>query len=273
MNNNTIYYNGLILDGNESIIKAKDQGILFGYGLFETIRIYNSIPFMLDEHLERLKNSSYKLEILINDFEELKNKIDMFLKEINIINGVLRITVIKGIDTPNILFTTREVTYNDENYVNGFKLKVSKIKRNQSSPLAYIKTINYLDNILAKKEAIQSGYDDALLINTDNYVSECSGSNIFCIKNSIIYTPSIECGLLNGIVRELLVSKIIEKLGYKIIEGKYSIDFLNSADEVFITNSVMEIMPVVLIENNKIGNGKQGEITKKISDFYRKYIL
>ena len=266
-----IYVNGEIHD-NQAIILSIDQGLLFGYGLFETIRIYNNSPFMLKEHLERLKSSMNILDIDTASLTNIESEIYSFINTINLSDGVLRLTITKGSTKPNIIFTHRPVGYDSDKYNKGFTLKTSTIKRNSTSPLTYIKSLNYMDNIIARKDAQNSGFDDALFINENNFVSECSTSNIFFIKDEIIYTPSLKCGLLNGIVRELLIYSIVKKINIQLIEGEYSIDLLYEADEIFVTNSVIQIMPVVKINNITIGKGIPGIIAKNLITEYEHII-
>jgi len=272
MQKDYIYINGKIIDEDQAAVQAKDQGLLFGYGLFETLRVYNTIPFMLTEHLERLIASLSIMEIDIPSQHFLETEIKRFINHINLCNGVLRITVTKGFSKATILFTHRDVTYDVSSYEKGFSLKTSTIKRNASSPLTYLKTLNYMDSLIAKRDAVRAGFDEALFINTDNKVSECTASNIFFINDQKVYTPAVKCGLLNGIVRELIIKDIAKNLHLKVIEGEYLLDSLYLAHEIFITNSVMQIMPVVKVDNQVIGNGLPGNDTKRIIHHYAKHI-
>lgn len=272
MYKDSIYINGRILAADEAAVQAKDQGLLFGYGLFETLRVYNTIPFMLKEHLKRLKSSLSIMEIDIPSLPALEDEINRFIHHIKLCNGVLRITVTKGFRESNILMTHRDIGYAASSYEKGFSLKTSTIRRNPSSPLTYLKTLNYMDSILAKKEAVNAGFDEALFINTTGRISECSASNIFFINDKEIYTPDVKCGLLSGIIRELIIGDIAGELNFKIIQGEYTLDRLYQASEIFITNSVMEIMPVVKVDDQVIGNGLPGTNTKEIINQYQKHI-
>ena len=272
MQKDYIYLSGKIIDENEAAILAKDQGLLFGYGLFETLRVYNGIPFMLREHLERLSTSLQIMEIDFPSLHALEAEVNRFIHYIQLYHGVLRITITKGFKEPVVLMTHRAVGYDVSSYDKGFSLKTSTIKRNASSPLTSLKTLNYMDSLIAKKDAVKAGFDEALFINTDNLVSECSASNIFFIKDKKIYTPSVKCGLLNGIIRELLIKDLAKELDLKVIEGEYPLNALYQAHEIFITNSVIQIMPIVKIDHQIIGNGSPGSITKKIINYYAKYI-
>lgn len=268
MNSEHVYINGEIIPTANAAIPLMDQGLLFGYGLFETIRVYNSMPFMLAEHLNRLESSALALDISLPGNDELKKAISHFIGCIGMNSGVIRITATKGINSPNIIFTHRNVPYSKNDYERGFSIKTSAIRRNPASPLTYFKTLNYLENVLAKKEAVREGFDEALLLNTDGLVSECSSSNIFFIKEGILHTPGLSNGLLKGIVRELVIGNLATIAGYEVFEGNYSVEEVYSYDEVFISNSVMQLMPVTRIDNCVIGNGIPGGITKKLTAVY-----
>lgn len=266
-----VWINGEIISPEKAAISAKDQGLLFGYGLFETMRLYHSIPFMLDKHLSRLYASAMALEINIPDLNSIKNSILSFIDSIDLNDGVLRLTVTKGTCKSNIILTHRKIPYNPGDYERGFSLKVSSIKRNPDSPLTYHKTLNYLDNILARKEAEKEGFDEALLLNTNNHISECSSNNIFFIRKNILHTPRVNNGLLKGIVRDLILEQIADKAGYHVLEGDYTLEELYSSDEVFITNSVIQIMPVVKINANPISSGLPGTGTKKLTRIFENH--
>lgn len=272
MGKECIYINGTIVNEKENVIQAKDEGLLFGYGAFETIRVYEYTPFMLSEHLERLRSSLKKLEININIQEFIKDEIDRYIKYSNLRSGVLRITVTKGFKKANVVFSCRDIKYKQEDYEKGFSIRTSNIRRNSSSPIVYLKSLNYMDNIFAKIEVSRLGFDEALFINTDSIICECSSSNIFFIKDKIIYTPYIACGLLAGTVRELIIKNLSKKQKLYVREGSYTINFLYEADEVFITNSVLQIMPVTMVNDKIIGAGVPGHITKELMKQYEKEI-
>jgi branched-subunit amino acid aminotransferase/4-amino-4-deoxychorismate lyase len=183
-------------------------------------------------------------------------------------------------DCPKIIFTHREILYKQDHYNKGFSAMISNFRRNASSPLVNIKSVNYLDNILAKQAAKEAGFDEAVMLNHEGYICEGSMSNLFFIKKNVLYTPSVNCGLIPGIVRGAIVDLFSEHTEnntgnnienynengmLKLIEqGKYTLDQLLEADEAFLTNSVMGIMPLVAINNLLLGTGKPGAKTKEI---------
>ena len=272
MKRNYVYYNGDIISEEKPLIQGNDPGLLFGYGLFETVRVYNYSPFMLREHLQRLYTSAvyFNIDLKIT-YEDLMKEIYSYIKHIKLDSGVFRLTVTKGVNKPNIIFTNRDIGYKKEDYIKGFSLKTASIKKNNTSITIYHKTLNYLGNNLAKEEAQNKGYNEALFVNTENKISECASSNIFFIKNNILYTPSIKCGILNGITRQIIIDRIAISLGLDIFEGNFTLNDLYSADEVFISNSVIEIMPIRMI-NQKIFIINQSNITKQIMQIYNGYV-
>lgn len=212
-----------------------DDGYMFGRGVFETILIKNR-PIFLEEHLNRLKIGINKLNIK-NTIEEkfVLNIIESY----NINNCVLKIVV----TDKNIVFSTRPNPYESMDYKHGLKVKLSKIKRNPYSHFTYVKSLNYIDNLLEREIAQKLGFQEVLFLNVENKLSEGSATNIFFIKNGNICTPALECGLLDGVVRQWLIKN------HDIKEGFFSLDELIHSDGVFITNSLMGIMPVSIIDD------------------------
>lgn len=210
-----------------------DQGLFFAKGVFETLLFLNK-PIFLDQHIDRLKRS---MEIIGLEGLEEKELLD-FISSINIKNKALKITV-----TPNnIILTNRPIPYNNEDYNKGFKLTYSTVRRNSTSKLTYIKSTGYIENLLEKEIAMNKGYNDAIFINEKGNIAETSCSNIFLVKNNQIFTPRVQDGLLNGIIRGWILKN------YSVIEKSITFDDINHSDEVFITNSLMGIMPVVQID-------------------------
>lgn len=217
-----------------------DNGIFFSQGVFETILIKEKAMF-LSQHIKRLNESTNKIGI--NNSIEVK-EIEDIIKMNNINNCVLKILVTEK----NAIITIRENNYSDVQYNEGLSICVSKVVRNSTSMLTYIKSTSYIENIIEKQKAVNSGYDEVLFLNENSYIAECSTSNIFWIKDDIIYSPNIESGLLPGIVRSWLVDN------YNIKSGFYHFEDLINADEVFITNSIVGIIKVSKINDKKFEN-------------------
>ena len=225
-----------------------DQGVFFGKGVFETIHCAKE-PSLMEEHLKRLK---YSMDVIgLEPLEE--EMLREFLKSIPRKNKALKITV-----TPlNIIITEREIPYKEEDYKTGFKLNFSKVRRNSTSNLTYIKSIGYLENLLEKEKATKLGFNDTIFLNEKGYITETSCSNIFLIKNNEIFTPRVQDGLLNGIIRGWIVENC------EVFEKSITIKDIEECDEVFITNSLMGIMPIVQIENMKYNSTNYTKIIRK----------
>jgi len=262
--------NGVILDYDQPAVAVADQGLLYGYGVFDTLRVYKKKPFMLDKHIERLVSSALILDI--NATEVMSNIylwLDEFILVTDLVDAIARITVTKGVkDMPCIIISCRPLTYTAKHYMNGFSAGVSAIKRNEYSPLARIKSLNYLDNILARRMANDKGFDEALMLNSNDFLCECSMSNIFFVKDEVLHTPALSCGVLDGITGALVKDTIAPKLNLSLIEGEYLCENLICAAESFLTNSAMGIMPLVSIDGHPIGEGRPGKITGLVMKRY-----
>ena len=219
-----------------------DSGYFFGRGVFETILVKDK-PIFLKEHISRLNEG---IKILNIGDKVIEEDILNIINKHNIKYCGLKIVVTEK----NIVLEKRDIPYKSDDYLKGFSLKLSNINRNSKSKLSYIKSINYLENILEREEALNSGYNEVLFLNEKGYLSEGSMSNIFIIKDKEIYTPSIKCGLLPGIVRNFLIKE------YKIIEKELTLEDIMMADEIFITNSLLGIMGISKFENRILTENK-----------------
>lgn len=216
-----------------------DAGYTFGMGVFETIGVEKGKPLFLSWHLQRLKEGLKTLGIDGKTVEEkaAPEQIETYLEQNYMEHGVLKIMV----SEKNILFQTRENPYTEADYKRGFRLDISKVIRNETSPFTYIKSFHYGDNLLEKRRAKKAGYDETLFLNSAGQVAETSASNIFFIKDRTLYTPSLECGLLPGIVRKYLLEN------YPVQEMCIMPGDISDFQEAFLTNSLMGIMPVQAI--------------------------
>lgn len=232
-----------------------DDGITFGRGVFETILIYNNRLILLDYHLDRLNNSIAKMKIgdriTMEEIITLVSKIDLRY------NIVLKILVTRS----NIILSTRNIPYTKEDYISGFKIKLSSVIRNSTSMLTYLKSINYIENIIENEKAKSEGYNEVIFLNENNLLTEGSTSNIFIVKDNIIYTPEIKSGILPGVIRRWVLEN------FNVIESKIPLNMLLEADEIFITNSVIGIMRVYKFEKKEYNqNNKTNEVIKKYKD-------
>lgn len=232
-----------------------DSGYFFGRGVFETILVKTK-PLFLEEHIKRLNNGINTLKI----GEAIETEyISNIINDFNIKNCVLKIIVTEK----NILLETRELLYKSGDYLRGFSLKVAKTIKNSTSKLTYIKSMNYLENILEREEALEEGYNESVFLNEKGYVCEGSFSNIFIVKNDIIFTPEVSSGLIPGVVRNYIIKN------YDVIEKEIRLDDIINADEIFITNSLLGIMGVSKFENRILTENK---ITIKIRKEYESQI-
>lgn len=224
-----------------------DQGVYFGKGVFETI-LWLDKPIFLEQHINRLSKSLIKMKM--NELE--KEELISYLLDLPIKNKAVKITV----TDLNIIISERDIPYKEKDYKDGFDLTISKVIRNSTSILTYIKSTCYYENILEKSKALNKGFNDVLFLNEKGSITETSCANIFMVKDNKIYTPRIEDGLLSGIIREWIISN------FDVIEKKISIDDLINCSEVFITNSLMGIMPVNKIDKYIFNERKKSDYIK-----------
>lgn len=238
---------------NKDYVKL-DGGFYFAQGVFETILIKKEAIF-LEEHINRLNKS---IDIM-NLGEHINTKfIKNFIKEEKLKNIVLKIVVTEN----NIVFSTREIKYSKEDYENGFKLKLSYVLRNPTSRMTYIKSLSYNENLYEYNKANKEGFNEVVFLNIYGNIAEGATSNIFIIKDKKIYTPKISDGILPGVVRNWVIEN------FKVCEKHLNKKDLYSADEVFITNSVLGIMKVVQFEEKKYNTN----VVEKIRSEYEQFI-
>lgn len=242
-----------IVYNDENIII--DNGIYFGRGVFETILVKER-AILLREHIDRLNSSIRKLNI----GEEINyDNVLSFIIKNKIKNKALKIVVTEK----NIIYSTREIPYNTQSYLDGFKVKFSGSIRNSTSKLTYIKSLNYLENLLEHENAKKEGFNEAIFLNEKGKVSEGCTTNVFVIVNGSILTPNIKCGLLPGILRDWIIKN------FKVKEVEIDKELILSAEEIFLTNSLVGIIKVSELEG-KIYNSK---VSDKIREIYEGFIM
>ena len=272
-----VYLNGSLVPRSQASISALDYGFLYGYGLFETMRAYGGRVFRLDSHLGRLESSSRILELPI-DTQELKGAVIDTLQANQLSDARIRITVSIGegsmvldpdsCGSPTVLVLAAHYQpYSEEVYQRGFRAAVSSIRRNSQSPVPRLKSANFLESALAKREARRAGVDDALFLNEKGLLAEASTSNIFLVTNGVLKTPGLDSGLLPGITREVIL-ELASGLGIRAIEQDTGLDELYQAEEAFLTNSMVEIMPLVEVDGKAINSGKPGSVTLELMVAY-----
>lgn len=281
--NEIAYLNGKLIPISEARISILDYGFLYGYGLYETIRAYNDKPFRLDSHLARLRFSGNRLGIMIHT-ALLRDAVNEVIAANKFDQARIRITVSAGegtmtpnvfsCDQPTIAVLASEYTPPPpEKYTDGYKVIISSsMRRNSRSPVTYLKSANSIENMLARQEARSAEADETFFLNEKNLLTEAAGCNIFIVSDGILKTPRYESGILPGVTRVTLF-EIAMAAGIKLKEVNIKTDDLMQADEVFITNSLIEIVPVTMIDKQKAGNGKPGAITKKLTKAYKALVV
>jgi branched-chain amino acid aminotransferase len=277
-----IYLNGDLLPDDQTRIDPADRGFLLGDGIFETMRSYQGHIFRLDAHLDRLFSGAEFLGIpvpLMRD--ELARGVSATLDANQLSNrgASLRLTLTRGPGPrglippshprPTVLITATPLT--QTSFPPAQAIIAKDIRRNEHSPSSKIKSLNYLDNILARQQAEQSGADEALLLNTAGHLAEASTANLFIVKNGTLQTPPIGDGALPGITRSVVL-ELAAKLGFPAQETSITADDLQRAEEAFLTNSIIEIRPLVQVEEQWLGDGGMGEITRSLHGAYREAV-
>lgn len=276
-----VYIDGKFYDERDAKVSVFDHGLLYGDGIFEGIRAYNGRVFRLKEHIDRLFYSAKAilLTIPISHAEIMKAVVES-CRQNNLRDGYIRLLVTRGIGTlglnPNrcknpsvIVIADKIQLYPQDLYERGMEIVTVPTVRNLHSAVnPAIKSLNYLNNILAKIEANNSGCEEAVMLNADGYVAECTGDNIFIVKDGKLQTPPLSAGALYGITRATVI-ELAEKAGIKVSEPNLTRYDLFNADECFVTGTGAEIMPVVKIDGRVIGDGKAGSITRKlVADYH-----
>ncbi|MBN1411201.1 MAG: branched-chain-amino-acid transaminase [Spirochaetales bacterium] len=279
-----IYIDGKYHDKEDAKIPVFDHGLLYGDGIFEGIRVYGGKIFKLREHLERLYDSAKAILLAIPmDHDAMQNAVEECVSLNRIKDGYIRLVVTRGagdlgIDprkcpVPCVIIIAGSIQlYPAEYYSEGIPIITASTRRNPVDSLdPRIKSLNYLNNILAKWEAIGAGCLEAVLLNNKGYVAECTGDNIFIIKNDLLITPKREDGALEGITRRTVLD-LAPSAGLKPCESSVTVYDLYTADECFLTGTGAELMPVTLIDGRKIGEGRAGEKTKNLIGEFRKLV-
>lgn len=238
-----------------------DEGFFYGIGVFETIAVEEGKPVFMTEHLRRMERGIHFLHLPV-PIETVISGAEDFLKKPEFKHGrkVLKITI----SEKNIRFDYRENPYRKEQYEKGFSVKINQMKRNETSPLTYYKTINYAENILEKRKAVHQGFDEGIFLNTKNHISEGTSSNVFFVKEGKIYTPPVGAGILDGITRQYLCKT------NNVQEKNISIQDLYQCDEMFLTNALLGVMPVICCGDFRFSQRKKADFLLKE---YQKYIF
>jgi branched-chain amino acid aminotransferase len=257
----------------QATVSVFDHGLLYGDGVFEGIRSYGSRVFLLRDHVARLYDSAKAIDLHIPmSQEEMVNAVVETCRANDVRDGYIRLVVTRGVGslglspyrckTPQVIIIAGAIQlYPPECYEKGLKIVTVGTVRNAPEAInPRIKSLNYLNNILAKIEAINSGVEEALMLNQHGYVAEATGDNVFFVKGNTLATPHPTAGCLEGITRNAVMSIAVD-MGMRVVEPTVSRYDLYTADEVFLTGSAAELIPVVEIDRRQIGNGTPGPQT------------
>ncbi len=289
MNPEKVWINGTIRDARAPLLSVYDRGFLYGDGVYETLRVEHGRLFHFDEHYRRLKNSARGLGLRVPyGGKVLRRGVERLLKSNGLRDAVLRITLTRGpgplgfdprpAKTPTcVMIATPPRRHAEDLYRRGVLLAVARVRRTPATSLdPAFKSTNNLNNILAKMEAVKRGAYEALMLNIRGDVAEGTISNVFFISGKILRTPSLDCGILSGVTRSVVLA-LAKREGLKVAEGHYSLKRLFRAEEVFITSTTMEVMPVTRIADEsgkvrRVGNGRVGDWSRRLRAAYQKEI-
>ena len=281
------YINGDFIQLKDAKVSILDRGFRYGEGLFETICIEEGKAIFFEEHFERLKNSAKALDLKLPlDLKQVSKITKKLIQKSSLTKGLLNIYLTStdevGKKTNFIIVVKDEIRYKESDYKKGFTAIISSIRIDSSLHINSHKTLSFLPHILAKKEAKEKGADEAILLNTDGYVIEGTTRNIFMVKGNKLITPPVGSGILPGITRAKIL-QIAPSVGLKLEEKLVKVDFLKSSDEVLLTSSLIEVMPVVEIDDTLIGhyklsakrrinNGKSGRYAVILREKYKELV-
>ena len=281
-----VYINEAFVEANEAKISVFDHGLLYGDGIFEGIRLYEGCVFKLEEHLERLE---YSAKTILLSLPWSRQKIAEAVCETCRINGLrsgyIRLIVTRGKgslglspyscrDPQLIIIADNIQLYSEENYEKGLKIITVPTRRVNAGALPpMVKSLNYLNNIMAKIEALHSGYQEALMLNDQGYIAECTGDNIFIIHKGRAMSPPSTAGALLGITRGSVINMIEKEGELDFFETNLTRYDLWNAEECFLTGTAAEVIPVVELDGRQIGEGRAGPHTKKLMQLFRKQIV
>ncbi len=273
-----IYITGKLVPQEDAKISVYDHGLLYGDGVFEGIRSYGGKVFRLAEHLDRLWESAQSIWLKIPiSKEQMAAAIHETLKVNGIKDGYIRLLVTRGVGTlgidPNrcsepgiVIITDHIALYPAEVYEKGLEIVTASTIRNHPAALSpRIKSLNYLNNILAKIEGLKAGCVEALMLNIKGEVAECTGDNIFLVKGGVLLTPPLDAGILGGVTRGAVIELAAER-SIETRESPLTKHDVYIADECFLTGTAAEVVPVVKVDNRVIGSGTPGPVTRDLKE-------
>ncbi len=278
-----VWIDDKLVDHRDARISVFDHAVLYGDGVFEGIRVYSGKVFEFDAHIDRLYESARAIRLTIPmDKPVLMDTVEKTVEANGIVDGYIRLIITRGIGDLGldpflckkacvIIIADNIQLYPEELYENGMKIISATTVRNH--PLSIppqIKSLNYLNNILAKIEAVDSGVPEAIMYNHEGYVAEATGDNVFIVKDGIICTPPVQAGSLDGITRALVI-RLAKQQNIEVVEKNLTRCDLYISDELFLTGTGAEVIGIVDIDGRIIGDGKPGPVTKLLREKFFKY--
>jgi len=278
-----VYINKKFYEKEEAKISVFDHGFLYGDGVFEGIRSYDRTVFCLREHIDRLFASAkvLMLEVPMSK-KELEEAVIDTLKENNLSDAYIRVIITRGVgdlgldpkkckEPTVVIITDKIVLYPQDLYKNGLEVITASTRRNIPEAVnPCVKSLNYLNNIFAKIEARRAGCEEAIMLNSEGYVAECTGDNIFIIKNNTLITPPTYIGALPGITKNVVMKIAKEKCKMEVKEELFTTYELYTSEECFLTGTAAEVIPVVKVDGRAINDSKPGKYTLQIMDEFKK---
>jgi len=279
-----IWLNGQLVDKSKAKLTVFDHGLLYGDGVFEGIRAYGGKVFQCQGHIDRLFNSAKEIRLAIPyTKQEIITAIYQALKANEISDGYIRLVVTRGVGTlglgpdrcpsPSVFIIADQIAlYPEHMYAEGLGVIIAKTIRTSPRMLnPAVKSLNYLNNIMAKVEAIDAGVAEAIMLNEQGKIAECTGDNIFIVKDGRLTTPPVSAGILEGITRAV-VMHLADNLSISVTEQDITPEDLYAADECFLTGTAAEVIAVTKVDGKTIGSGKAGPITTRLLTAFREYI-
>lgn len=284
MPGNLIYLNGQLTPADGPHLSAMDRGATLGDGVFDTMRAVRGRPFRLRDHLERLQRSAAALELpLPIGPDRLSEAIAALLKANGLADAMVRVTLTRGVPAerglmppsapkPNlVIHATPFHRQPEERYSAGSTAILSAIRRNETSPLSYVKSCNYMDSVLARMEAARRGADEAIMLNCAGHPACGTSSNLFLVIQGRLVTPSLDCGVLDGVTRRTVI-ELAAGMDIDVSEAWIPPQSLLDAEEAFVTNSAIGIMPLVTLDGEAVGQGAPGSTTLRIRSAYEELL-
>lgn len=279
-----IYIDGEFYSREDAKISVFDHGLLYGDGVFEGIRFYNGRVFQHNEHVNRIFDSAKAIHLEIPATkQELGDMVLDTIRRNGLKDGYVRLIITRGAgelglspyrcEKASIIVIASTISlYPEEKYEKGLILATCATRRPTHDSLSpAVKSLNYLSNVMAKVEALAAGAEEGVMLNTEGYVAECTGDNIFIVKDGIISTPTVASGSLYGITRTVVIN-LAREAGYELREVQMTRYDLYTADELFLTGTAAEVVPVAEYDKRKIGTGKPGPITRELIGTFRKLV-